>query len=90
MKNESNQENIVDFGETAFSSVNINSHVNQATIEPSGSPNFQNNNENNIRLIKVNKPIQVIKYCSNSIRLKFFNFSNFVLILILARANIIY
>lgn len=72
MKNDSNKEDNEVFGETAFSSVNIDSDLDQMkTIQSSDTANFQNNNENNIRLIKVNKTIQAVKYCSNSIRFIF-------------------
>lgn len=68
MKNDSNQEDTIDFSETAFSSVTMDSQMSQRVVVPSDSSNRINNNENSIRLIRINKPIQAIKYCSNSIR----------------------
>lgn len=67
MKNDSNQENIIDLGETVLSSVTMDSQPNQTTSPPPDSSNNQNNHDN-VRLIRVSKPIQTVKYCSNSIR----------------------
>jgi len=60
---------LTDFAESSFNNNNNNNHNNNPNV------NFQNYNNNNysinshVRVVKVNRQLQEVKYCSNSIRL---------------------
>ena len=64
---------LTDFAESSFNNNNNNNNNSNNNNNP--NVNFYNNNNNNyninshVRMVKVNRQLQEVKYCSNSIRL---------------------